>query len=117
MQVRWNFKLIPNQDQAAKIDRWLVTLRKHRNYALRERKQGWDSNNKDLALETGIGSAYVWGSYCELETQVEFGACYPLTCPLQRHGVIPPELGMMLKKSKGETVWDNAGGIQSKVTT
>jgi putative transposase len=117
MQVRWNFKLIPNQEQTAKIDRWLVTLRKHRNYALRERKQGWDNNNKGVAVEIGIGSVYAWASYCDLETQVEFGVCYPLTCPVQRHGVIPSDLGMMVKNSKGETVWDSAGGIQSKVTT
>ncbi len=117
MLVRWNFKLIPNQEQTAKMDRWLITLRKHRNYALKQRKQGWDSNNKNVVVALQIGSAYAWGSYCDVVTRIEFGACYPLTCPVQQHGVIPSELGMMLKKSKGETVWDNAGGIQSKVTT
>jgi putative transposase len=117
MLVRWNFKLIPNQAQTAKIHRWLDTLRKHRNYALKERKQGWDSNNKDIAVELQIGSVYAWGSYCDLETRTEVGACYPLTCPVQQHGVIPQELEMMLKSSKGKTVWDSAGGIQSKVTT
>ena len=117
MHVRWNFKLIPNQKQTAKLDRWLITLRKHRNYALRERKQGWDGNNKDIAVELEFGSVYAWGSYCDLDTRTEIGACYPLTCPVQQHGVIPQKLGMMLKSSKGKTVWDSAGGIQSKVAT
>jgi putative transposase len=108
---------MPNQQQAAKIDRWLTTLRKHRNYALRERSLGWDTNNKDVVVEIESGAAYAWGSYCELETNIERSACYPLTCPVQRHGVIPQDVGMMLKNSKGKTVWDNPGGIQSKVTT
>ena len=47
MQVRWNFKLLPNQSQEATLEEWLVTLRKHRNYALKERNQGFDFNNKD----------------------------------------------------------------------
>ncbi len=109
--------MIPNPEQSAKIDRWLVNLRKHRNYALRERKQGWESNNKDVVTEIKIGSAYAFGSYCDLESRIEFGACYPLTCPVQKHGVIPLDTGIMLKNSKGETVWDSPGGIQSKVTT
>ncbi len=117
MQVRWKFKLIPNQEQSTKMDRWLITLRKHRNYALRERKQGWETNNKDVVTEIETGSVYAFGSHCNLETRIEFGAYYPLTCPIQKHGVIPSDVGMMLKNSKGETGWDSPGGIQSKLTT
>jgi putative transposase len=93
MQVRWKFKLIPNQEQSTKMDRWLITLRKHRNYALRERKQGWETNNKDVVTEIETGSVYAFGSHCNLETRIEFGAYYPLTCPIQKHGVIPSDVG------------------------
>lgn len=95
MQVRWNFKLVPNQEQTATIDRWLVTLRKHRNYALKQRKEGWDTNNKDIVVELEIGADYAFGSYCDLETKVEYGACYPLACPVQSHGVIPQDIEIM----------------------
>jgi putative transposase len=117
MQVRWNFKLVPNQEQTATLDRWLVTLRQHKNYALRERKEGWDTNNKEIVVKLATGATSAWGSYCDLDTKAEYGACYPLTCPVQPHGVIPQDIGMMLKNSKGQIVWDNASGIQSKVTT
>jgi putative transposase len=119
MQVRWNFKLIPNKSQFRTINDWLITLRKTRNYALRERKQGWDTNNKDVTTELEIGSVYAWGSFCDLDNRIEYGACYPLSCPIQPHGVIPENTGMMIKTEKktGLVEWDSAGGIQSKVTT
>ncbi|MBR8837154.1 MAG: transposase [Stigonema ocellatum SAG 48.90 = DSM 106950] len=124
MQVRWNFKLLPNQTQEATLEDWLVTLRKHRNYALRERTTGFESNNKDS--ESTI--IYTYGSYCDLESRIEFGSCCPLTCPVLKHGVIPQNLGLATKETKVkdkdtkkvvETVvkWDSASGIQMKTTT
>lgn len=47
VQVRWNFKLKPTKSQIAQMSSWLITLRKHRNYALRERETGYNTNNKD----------------------------------------------------------------------
>jgi len=47
MLVRWNYKLLPNRQQDTLMDEWLVTLRKHRNYSLRERELGWNTNNRD----------------------------------------------------------------------
>ena len=113
MQVRWNFKLKPNSTQVATLERWLVTLRKHRNYALRERKEGFESNNQDVAEPV----AYSWGSFCDLETHVESGSCCPLTCPVLKHGVVPDDLNLILKTSKGKVKWDSASGIQMKRTT
>ena len=112
MQVRWNFKLIPNKSQFRTINDWLITLRKTRNYALRERKQGWDTNNKDVTTELEIGSVYAWGSFCDLDNRIEYGACYPLSCPIQPHGVIPENTGMMIKTEKktGLVKWDSACG-------
>gem|GEM_PF-4661983 len=40
--------MLPNQSQEETLEDWLVTLRKHRNYALRERIEGFDTNNKDM---------------------------------------------------------------------
>jgi len=74
----------------------LVTLRKHRNYALRERKQGFESNNKDSDLPI----IYAYGSYCEIESRIEFGSCCPLTCPVLKHGVVPQDLKLATKESK-----------------
>jgi putative transposase len=75
MQVRWNYKLQPNREQETLISEWLVTLRKHRNYSLREREQGWNENNRDADEPI----SYAWGSCCDLETRVESGSCCPLT--------------------------------------
>jgi len=124
MQIRWNFKLLPNQSQLCQIEDWLVTLRKHRNYALRERIDGFEFNNKDNELSI----IYVYGSYCEIESRIEFGSCCPLTCPVLKHGVVPQNLRLAIKESKVKdketkevikTVvkWDSASGIQMKVTT
>ncbi|NEO33541.1 MAG: hypothetical protein F6K36_24570 [Symploca sp. SIO3C6] len=113
MLVRWNFKLKPNNSEIATLERWLVRLRKHRNYALRERKEGFDNNNKDAEEPV----SYAWGSFCDVGTRVEYGSCSPLTCPVLKHGVIPSDLHLTLKKSKGKVSWDNASGIQMKRTT
>ncbi|NJL09426.1 MAG: transposase [Calothrix sp. SM1_7_51] len=126
MQVRWNFKLKPTKTQSNQMSRWMVTLRKHRNYALRERETGYNTNNQDVDEPV----VYAWGSWCDVESKIEYGSCCPLTCPVIKHGVVPHELTMALKKSKekidrknGEIVkpsvvsWDSASGIQSKVTT
>ena len=115
---------MPNQSQEATLEDWLVTLRKHRNYALRERIQGFEFNNKDN--ESSI--IYVYGSYCDLELRIEYGACCPLTCPVLKHGVVPQDLNLAFKNTKVkdketkeviDTVfkWDSASGIQMKVTT
>ncbi len=95
MQVRWNFKLLPNQAQEATLEDWLVTLRKHRNYALRERID-FKFNNKDN--ESSI--VYACGSYCDLESKLEFGSCCPLTCPVLKHGVVPQDLNLAFKNTK-----------------
>ncbi len=124
MQVRWNFKLLPNQSQEATLEDWLVTLRKHRNYALRERIDGFEFNNKDNELSV----IYAYGSSCEIESRIEFGSCCPLTCPVLKHGVVPHDLNLAFKNTKIKdketkevikTVvkWDSASGIQMKVTT
>lgn len=119
MQVRWNFRLKPNTTQISIFNDWLVTLRKTRNYALRQRVEGWENNNKDVVTRLETGTVYAWGSYCDVESRLEYGACYPLTCPVQQHGVIPVDMGMMFKveKKTGKTLWDSVGGVQSKVTT
>ncbi|GAB1541885.1 hypothetical protein NUACC21_45580 [Scytonema sp. NUACC21] len=67
MQVRWNFKLKPTKTQALQMSQWLVTLRKHRNYALREREIGYSTNNQDVDEPI----VYAWGSWCDIESKVE----------------------------------------------
>jgi putative transposase len=115
VQVRWNFKLVPTQAQTEKMSAWLVTLRKHRNYALRERSDGYSTNNQysDQAEEM------ISGGYCDIKTREEFSEvwCCPLTCPVQKHGVVPDHISLMVKCSKGITKWDSPSGIQMKVTT
>lgn len=115
MQVRWNFKLKPTKSQIAQMSSWLITLRKHRNYALRERETGYNTNNKDAEAPV----VFAWGSFCDLESRVEYGSCCPLTCPVIKHGIIPAELERAVKtvKKTGSVVWDCASGIQMKVTT
>lgn len=95
------------------MSEWLVTLRKHRNYALREREAGHNTNNRN----TDTPLSYAWGSFCDLESHIEYGASCPLTCPVVKHGVIPDDLSLALKTSKGVIKWDNPSGIQMKVTT
>lgn len=126
MQVRWNFKLKPTQSQQLKMSDWLITLRKHRNYALRERETGYNTNNRDITSPV----VYAWGSWCDIDTRDEYGSCCPLTCPVIKHGVIPIDLKMGIKETKEKLdpktnkvikpsvkVWDSASGIQSKVTS
>ncbi|MEG3935523.1 helix-turn-helix domain-containing protein, partial [Microcoleus sp. B13-B6] len=61
---RWNYKLKPNKEQAALMAQWLITLRKHRNYCLRERFIGWETNNRNVETPR----SYAFGSYCEIDT-------------------------------------------------
>ncbi len=123
MLVRWNYKLLPNNQQDALMDEWLVTLRKHRNYSLRERSSGWDTNNKDA--DDPI--TYAYGAYCDIQTKIEVGACCPLTCPILKHGVLADvpltkTTKEKVEKKTGEIKpslleWDSVSGIQSKRTT
>ncbi|WP_313931471.1 transposase [Nostoc sp. FACHB-133] len=113
MLVRWNFKLKPCQLQQAKMSQWLITLRKHRNYALREREIGYNTNNQNADQPVN----YALGSYCDLKTRVEYGGYCPLTCPVLKHGVIPTDLNIALKTSSSVIKWDSASNIQIKVTT
>ncbi len=108
---RWNYKLKPNQAQVALMSEWLVTLRKHRNYCLRERENGWDTNNRNAETEI----SYAFGAYCEIDTSLEVGAVCPLTCPVIKHGVMSASLTKT--SNKLGLCWDSAGGIQSKGTT
>lgn len=126
MQVRWNFKLKPTQAQQAQMSEWLVTLRKHRNYSLRERETGYNTNNQNITEPV----VYAWGSWCDIDTRIEYGSCCPLTCPVIKHGVIPNDLKIGIKVTKEKLdsktgkvikpsvrIWDSASGIQSKVTS
>lgn len=115
MQVRWNFKLVPTQSQIEKMSAWLVTLRKHRNYALRQRSEGYEFNNQ----YSDQSEEMLLASYCDIKTREEFPEvwCCPLTCPVQKHGVIPDDTSLMVKSSKGVIKWDSPSGIQMKATT
>ncbi len=95
------------------MSEWLITLRKHRNYALRERETGFTTNNQNY--EEPI--IYAFGSFCDLESRIAYGSTCPLTCPVLKHGVVPSDLSHSLKTSKGVVKWDSASGIQMKVTT
>jgi putative transposase len=95
------------------MSKWLVTLRKHRNYALRERETGYNTNNQNADEPI----TYAWGGWCDIELKVEYGSCCPLTCPILKHGVVPIGLETALKTSSGLIKWDTASGIQMKVTT
>jgi putative transposase len=108
---RWNYKLKPNTAQVALMSEWLITLRKHRNYCLKEREFGWNTNNREA--DTPV--AYSWGSYCNIYSHVEAGSYCPLTCPIVKHGVMSATLTKTSKKYG--LCWDEAGGIQSKRTT
>jgi putative transposase len=110
MQVRWNYKLQPNKGQADLMAESLVTLRKHRNYCLAERKRGFETNNQDADQPV----MYNWYAYCDLETRFVSGAYSPLTCPVLKHGVLSAEL---TKISKGQLAWGSATDVQSKRTT
>jgi putative transposase len=110
MQVRWSYKLQPNKTQQALMGEWLVTLRKHRNYSLRERQRGFDSNNQ----HSDEPVMYGYGACCDLKAQAEYGAFCPLTCPVVKHGVLSSGL---TKVSKKVLRWGNASDVQSKRTT
>ena len=109
MQIRWNFKICANQTQEATLEKWLVTLRKHRNYALRERIEGFETNNQDIDESV----AYSYGAYCEIESRIEVGACCPLTCPVLKHGVIPqnPEIATKQSKAKDKQTKEIVGSV------
>jgi putative transposase len=109
MQVRWNYKLQPNKGQSALMGEWLVTLRKHRNYCLAERKRGFETNNQhnDEAV------CYGFAAYCEIDTRLEVGAFSPLTCPVLKHGVMSAQSLTKLKDGK----WLTVSGVQSARTT
>ena len=124
MQIRWNFKIYANRTQEATLEQWLVTLRKHRNYALCERLIGFETNNQNIDELI----VYSYGAYCDIEYKIEYCSCCPLTCPILKHGVIPQDLKLATKQSKVkdkqtkavvETVvnWDSPSGIQMKVTS
>lgn len=87
---------------------WLVTLRKHRNYCLAERKRGFETNNQNADQPV----MYNWYAYCDLETRFVSGAYSPLTCPVLKHGVLSAEL-----TKRGGEAWRSASHIQSKRTT
>jgi putative transposase len=97
------------------MSRHLDTLRKHRNFALRERETGYNTNNQNI--DTQI--VYAFGSFCDIETKTEYGSSCPLTCPVLKHGVVPQDLNVAKKANKttGIVGWDSASGIQSKITT
>jgi len=67
----------------------------YENYALRERIEGFDTNNQDI--DESI--AYSYGAYCDTESKIEYGSCCPLTCPVLKHGVIPKNLELATKLS------------------
>jgi putative transposase len=93
------------------MSEWLVTLRKHRNYCLAERKRGFETNNQhsDEAI------MYQYGAHSDRETRIEYGSYCPLTCPVVKHGVMGEEL---TKNSKRHGLtWGSASDIQSKKTT
>lgn len=108
MQVRWNYKLQPNKSQRALMEEWLVTLRKHRNYCLAERKRGFETNNQHNDQRV----CYEYGAYCELETRREIGSFSPLTCPVVKHGVMSANF---YKKKDGKLL--SVGAVQSARTT
>lgn len=122
VQVRRNYKLQPNKTQQEMMSEWLVTLRKHRNYCLAERKRGYEGNN----LDSSEIVEYSYGAYCDIESRIEYGAYCPLACSVVKHGVLPDSISLeqSIKFSKpnretGEIKisWDSVGGVQSKRTT
>ena len=125
MQVRWNYKLQPNKGQQALMAEWLVTLRKHRNYCLRERQIGFESNNQssDQAV------MYGYGAFSDINTKIEYHSFCPLTCPVVKHGVMSAQLTKTRSSIEGSfrpedfanklgvVLWGSASDIQSKRTS
>ena len=102
MLVRWNYKLQPNKTQLALMGEWLVTLRKHRNFMLAERKQGFEDNNQNCDEPL----SYAYGAYCDLDTKTVYGSCCPLTCAVMKHGVVPKQLSseQLIKNQKAKEI-------------
>jgi putative transposase len=104
------------------MSEWLVTLRKHRNYCLAERKRGFETNNQHndqlVCYEYGshceVELSWEIGSYCDINSYLEVGAFSPLTCPVVKHGVTSAEL---TKISKKLVKWGNVSDVQGKKTT
>ena len=113
MQVRWRYKLYGKRSQYKLMGEWLVSLRKHRNYMLRERQSGYEQNN----ASADTPESYSFGAHCDLESRIEVGACCPLTCPVLRHGVMPDGIEIIKVNKKEEVKWGFFGDIQSKATT
>lgn len=93
------------------MSEWLVTLRKHRNYCLGERKRGSETNNQ----ESDQPVMYQYGAFSDLNSRIEYGSYCPLTCPIVKHGVMSCELTKTSKKHG--LVWGSASDVQSKRTT
>ena len=110
MQVRWNYKLQPNQGQRVLMAEWLVTLRKHRNYCLRERQRGFEFNNQGSDQPISYG----YGAFCDIEGRTKYGAFCPLTCPIIKHGVLSAGLTQI---GKGQLRGGSVSDVQSKRTT
>lgn len=85
----------------------MITLIKHRNYALRERESGYNTNNQD----EDKGLSYAWSNWCDIESKIEYGSCCPLTCPVLKHGAIKRDFDKALKVSSCVVKWDNIPGI------
>ena len=111
MKKRYSYKLRPSKMQRRIMADWLTTLRKHRNYALRERSVGYETNNQDA--DTAV--VYSAGAYCDISDRSEWFASCPLTCPVLKHGVLPDV--ELIKRSKGIVKWGNVSDIQMKRTT
>ncbi|NEO01160.1 MAG: IS200/IS605 family element transposase accessory protein TnpB, partial [Moorea sp. SIO3I7] len=71
MQVGYSYKLKPNQQQKATMNRWLDMLRSQYNYLLRDRNDSYDQ-----------AKAPRLGNYCDLKSGRE--AC-PLTCSVSKN--------------------------------
>ena len=107
MQVRWNYKLQPNKGQQVLMAEWLVTLRKHRNYCLRERQHGFETNNQHCDTQVMYG----YGAFSDIDSRIEYASFCPLTCPVVKHGV----MSVSLTKKDGK--WLTVSGVQSAKTT
>jgi putative transposase len=111
VQVRWRFKLQPNNRQQALMSEWLVTLRKHRNYCLAERLRGFETNNQG----SNESVMYQYGAFSDLDTRIEYGSYCPLTCPVIKHGVMSS--GLTKNSKKNGLSWGSATDVQSKRTS
>lgn len=113
MQTGQPYKLRPNKSQSDLMAEWLVTLRKHRNYALRERIDSYQQNN----LHNDTPVTYAYGAFCDVDTRIEYGSTCPLTCAVVKHGVVSVDALTKTARKTGVVSWDGANGIQGKRTT